>query len=137
MQSLISELIAEDYRFSAQIKLTGGDDAVGEIAFRGQLDTPRFAGCSLSFGGNSAVNVWQYEGSTPKSIPSAIMLVSNEWNACEVRVTGSNARIVLNGKVALELTNTPGSSRNGFGIYLRGRNAELRMKDPKIEVQAP
>jgi len=137
MLSLISELIAEDYRFSAQIKLTGGDDAVGELAFRGQLDTPPFAGCSLSFGGNSTVNVWQYEGETPKNIPSATMLVPNGWNACEVRVAGSKARIVLNGTVAFDLTNTPGSRRNGLGIYLRGRNAELRIKDPKIEVQAP
>jgi putative heme-binding domain-containing protein len=134
-ESLTSEMIAEDYQFTAQIKLTGGADSVGEIAFRGQLDASPFAGCSLSFGGNSAVNLWQYGDETPKSVPSAVMLISDAWNACEIRVAGSNVQVVLNGKVAFDLTSTPGSRRNGIAFYLRGQGVELRIKDPKLEVR--
>lgn len=133
IESLVSEMIAEDYQFTAQIRILGDETAAAEIAFRGQPDETPFKGCSLSMGGGSRINLWQYDG-TPESLPGDMVLAAGRWHACEIRVAGDHARLVLDGKTAFELTNKPGSRRNGVAFYVSGKGAELRVKEPKLTV---
>ena len=57
--ALVSEMLADDFVLTAQLKVTGAN-AAAEVAFQGRPDAPKFRGYSLSLGGISPVNLWLY-----------------------------------------------------------------------------
>jgi putative heme-binding domain-containing protein len=131
---LVSDLAADNFRFSAQIKLTG-KDAAAEIAVRGHERDGRFEGASLSFGGNPPVNLWKYIGTAaPERLPGKAIVPVGEWVNCEVVASSDRLRISLNEKLAFDVTGTPGGNRTVFAFHLLGEGAELRIKQPKLEL---
>lgn len=131
--SLMSEMVADDFRFTAQLKLTG-EKAAAEFAFRGSPAEAPFTGISLSFGGAAPVNLWKYGGGKPTSIPGQTTVPLGEWFTCEVSVRGTKLRVLLNGTPAFELEDPVVHRRGGFGLYVSGAGAELSMKEAKLEI---
>ena len=130
---LLSETVADNFRLSGQIKVTGVDPAA-EIAFWGRPDVSPFQGWSLSVGGPTQPNLWAYN---PKPQLIALSgfpgLPPGEW----VKFTFDSRGKDLNGTLG-RLTFGAGTSsaqRNGFAFYLRGKDAELRIKDLKLETE--
>jgi len=132
---LLSEMLADHFELSAQIKVAG-TNPVAEFAFHGLLSVTPFKGCSLSMGGPSLPNLWRYDlGEKPPSVASRASIAANQWVTCHVSSRGREIEVSLNGQPAFHLIDTP-AGRNAFGFYLRGKDAELRVKDLKLEVPA-
>lgn len=131
--SLVSEMVADDFVLAGQVKVTGETPAA-EIAFRGRPNDPKFHGYSLSFGGPSRVNLWQYlQGGMPASIAGDAVIEAGKWVAFRVESHGKNAAVELNGRPVFRLE-IASPTRNGFGLYVQGKDAELRVKDLKLEI---
>jgi hypothetical protein len=56
-----------------------------------------------------------------------------KWVPCRIESHGKAAVIALDGHpIYRQEVDAPG--RNGFGLYVQGRDAELRVKDLKLEI---
>lgn len=132
---LSSEMLADHFTLTAQIKVSG-DQPAAELAFHGLLAAPPFKGVSLSLGGPTPPNIWRYDlGEKPASVPSTAPVPANQWVACRIVSNGREVTISLGGQSAFHLIDTP-AGRNAFAFYLKGKNAELRVKDLKLEVES-
>lgn len=132
---LSSEMLADHFTLTAQIKVSG-DQPAAELAFHGLLATPPFKGVSLSLGGSSLPNVWRYDlGEKPGTVASSVPVPANQWTTCRIVSNGREVTIALGGQTAFHLTDTP-SGRNAFAFYLQGKNAELRVKELKLEIES-
>ena len=130
-ESLVSEMIAKDFKLTAQIKVTGAN-AAAEIAFDGAEKEGKFTGHSLSLGGASRANVWEYAAAKPSSQPVAIAFDPAAWTKIEVTASGGKVRVTLNGQLAAEVAASP--LRTVPAFYVFGDNAELRVKEAKLDV---
>ena len=132
---LSSEMLADHFTLTAQIKVSGEQPAA-ELAFHGLLATPPFKGVSLSVGGQTLPNIWRYDlGEKPSSVPGTTPVPANQWVPCRIVSNGREVTISLGGQTAFHLIDTP-AGRNAFAFYLQGKNAELRVKDLKLEIPA-
>ncbi len=131
--SLRSDMLLRDFRFTAQIRLSGPAVAV-EIAFRGVHGKQGFHGAALSFGGRAPANVWLYRGARPGSVPGGVVVAPDTWVPLEILARGSNARVSLNGRKAFDLHELPGDPRSALAFYMLGEGALLAVKDLKIEL---
>ena len=132
---LSSEMLADHFTLTAQIKVSGEQPAV-EMAFHGLLETPPFKGVSLSVGGTAPSNIWRYDlGEKPVSVPGTVAVPSNQWVTCRIVSNGRDVAISLGDQSAFHLIDTP-AGRNAFAFYVKGKNAELRVKDLKLEIPA-
>ncbi len=127
--SLLSEMVGRDFKLTAQVSLTG-QNAAAEIAFDGAVRNGKFSGHSLSFGGSTPANVWEYADVKPRSIPLTTPMDPTAWTRCEITGGKGKVSVALNGRPAVELT----SFRTVPGFYVFGDGAELRVKDLKLEV---
>jgi putative heme-binding domain-containing protein len=129
-ESLVSEMIAAEFQFKAQIKISG-EKSAAELAFAGQAAESPFIGYSLSFGGGSRVNLWRYQknATAAESIPGDLALTPGEWHACDITVIGGKARIDLDGARAFEIDLPSSDVRNAIAIFLAGDQAQLSIKD--------
>lgn len=132
-KALISEMVADDFKLTARLRLSG-EDATAEIAFRGTPGETPFKGCSLSLGGKAPVNVWKYSGASPVNIGGSVALEPGTWTPCEISVSGDRVRISLGGQVAVEFQDSLVAGRGGFAFYVSGQGAEFAVKDLRIEV---
>jgi len=130
--ALISEMIARDFRMTAQLKLTGENPAA-ELVVRGRSGEEGFRGASLSFGGGTPGNIWKYPGGKPQRIAANISFPGDQWTACEVVERGGKVRVSVGGKAAIELEDAPGGPRTQPAFYVQGAGVELRIKELKIE----
>lgn len=130
---LSSEMLADHFTLTAQIKVSGEQPDV-EFAFHGLLTTPPFKGVSLSVGGATPPNIWRYDlAEKPVTVPGKIAVPSNQWVTCHIVSNGRDVTISLGDQTAFHLIDTP-AGRNAFAFYLRGKDAELRVKDVKLEI---
>ena len=127
-ESLVSEMVAGKFTLTAQIKVTGAK-AAAEVVLEGAAREGKFVGHSLSVGGGSAANVWEYGEGKPRALPLTIEAAG--WVKCEIVVSGGEVRVALNGQLAVEVT---AAARTVPGFYVFGEGAELRVKDVKLEV---
>ena len=137
-ESLVSEMIAADFKLTAQIKISGAKAAV-EIALRGRTDEDFFRGVSFSFGGGSPSNVWFYEWfnnapEKPRPVESGPVVESDRWLPCEIEARGDKVIAKIGGKVVVDASALPFGPRTVPALYIFGEGAELAVKDLKIEV---
>ena len=127
-----AEMVAAEFRLSARIKIRGKTSAA-ELVFSGQPGDGAFKGCSLSLGGDSRVNVWRYGDGPPQSVPGNTALSADAWHGCEITVCAGKAHIALNGVTAFDI-DVPVGTRCAISGFLRGEQAQLAIKDLKLEV---
>lgn len=133
-ESLVSEMIAADFKLSARLKITGMD-AAAEIVLRGNAGADSFRGASLSIGGLSASNVWLYDAvAKPRSVASGPAVEPGKWIACEIESRGAKVTVKLDGKAAFEFSPPDPAMRTVPALYVFGKDAELAIKDLKIEI---
>jgi putative heme-binding domain-containing protein len=133
---LVSDLAARNFRFSAEIRLTGAD-AAAELAVRGYERDGRFEGSSIAFGGAGPVTVWTYRGvAKPESAPGTAAFPPNEWVKCEVLADGKRVEVKVNGQTAATVLDSPGGDRSVLAFHVMGEGAELRIRAPKLELPA-
>ena len=133
-ESLVSEMIAADFKLSAQLKITGAN-AVAEIVLRGNATPDSFHGASLSFGGASPSNVWTYDAAgKPERAATGPAIENGKWIACEVESRGAKVAVKLNGKDAFDFSTLDPALRTVPAIHVFGEGAELAIKDLKIEI---
>lgn len=131
---LVSDLSANDFRFTAQVQLSGVNP-VAEIAIRGQEMDGSFQGTSLSFGGAAPANLVKYrENQKPENVAGKMHVSSGVWTPLEVVAQGSKLRVLLNGQEAFALDEAHGSPRSVLAFYILGNGAELRVRQPKLEL---
>ncbi len=129
--ALISEMIAGDFKLTAEVKVAGAG-AVAELVLFGAPHDGKFAGYSLSCGGGSAPNFWRYATDAPKFIASSSGATFAGWTKLEVTVVKGTASVLVGGELAGRFTATPGRTRPAF--YLLGDGAELRVRNLKLEI---
>jgi putative heme-binding domain-containing protein len=131
--SLTSEMIAGDYRLTAQVMIRG-EKAAAEIVLTGERDAKNFHGTTLSFGGPSLVNLWDYRAdSEPKRIAGKKTLSDAGWHALEIVRKDDTLRVSLDGAVEFEVKDARHRRRVSLAVYLQGEGAELRIGHLKIE----
>lgn len=132
-ESLVSEMIAADYKLTAQIKVTG-PNAAAEIVLRGNAGQEGFRGASLSVGGASSSNVWIYGDAKPQPAANGPAIEAGKWIACEIESRGPKISVRLDGKSAVEIPAPDAAMRTVPALYVFGEGAELAVKDLKIEI---
>ena len=128
--SLLSEMIAKDFRLTGQIKITGAR-AAAEIALHGAARNGRFGGQSLSVGAGGPAYVWDYGTQPPKQIPLLRGANAADWMKIEITVSGDKLRLTIGNASATEITVPAG--RTVPALYIAGEGAELRVKELKLE----
>ena len=133
-ESLVSEMIAGDYKLSARLKITGAT-AAAEIVLRGDAGAEGFHGASLSFGGPSPSNVWSYDATTkPQMAANGPAMENGKWIACEIEARGAQVTVKFDGKEALAFSSGDPAMRTVPAIYIFGEGAELAVRDLKMEI---
>lgn len=132
-EALVSEMIAGEYKLSAQIRVTGAS-AAAEIVLRGSVGPDGFRGASLSVGGGSASNVWLYREAKPEPAANGPAFESGQWIACDIEARGSKILVRLDGKSAVEIPAPDATMRTVPAFHVFGEGAELAVKDLKIEI---
>jgi putative heme-binding domain-containing protein len=131
-ESLISEMIAADFKLTGQLKISGNKPAA-EIVLRGRASDQTFAGFSVSLGGPSPSNLWIYMIGKPQPALNGPVIESGKWIACEISATGSRVQMTLDGKEAFTFSSPGREPRTMPAFYIFGEGAELAIKDLKIE----
>jgi putative heme-binding domain-containing protein len=131
---LLSDMVADDFDLTAQVKVSGAN-ATAELAFWGRPDVRPFHGWSLSFGGATPPNLWVYQPAA-KSVPvtGSPAAPASEWQEISLHSRGGQLTGTI-GHLGFVMAR-PSAGRNGFAFYLRGQDAELRVKGVKLEVLA-
>ncbi|HEY3901624.1 MAG TPA: family 16 glycoside hydrolase [Chthoniobacter sp.] len=139
---VLSEMVADKFELTMQVKVSGAD-AIAELAFWGRPDLAPFHGWSLSLGGATPPNLWLYNPRAklvPLSGPAKV--TSGEWVKVSITSHGGNVTGTV-GPWDFVMAKPPEHSgqsapsldvRSGFAFYLRGKDAELQVKDVKLEV---
>jgi hypothetical protein len=131
---LTSDMVAEDFRFTAKLKLAG-TDASGEIAFRGQHVDGGFQGSAFRFGNGAPTLLTYNTPNKPEATPgNGPALSVGEWITCEIVAKGPSVKVTLNGAPAFDLSHSPGAPRTVFAFQVAGKDAEIRIKDLKLEL---
>lgn len=129
--ALMSELVAKDFKLSAQIKVTGAG-AAAELVLHGVARDGVFPGYSLSFGGGAPANVWDYSSKPPKSLPLPSPATFAGWTPIEVAVAAGKLRVSIGGAPATEWTVPAGRTVPAF--YVHGADSKVQIKALKLEV---
>jgi putative heme-binding domain-containing protein len=130
--SLTSEIAAGDYRLTAQVKTTGPAPAA-ELVLSGENDAEHFHGTTLSFGGPSRANVWEYlAAAAPKATPAKAALGDGQWHTVEVVRKGESLRVSIDGQLQYEAADARHRRRVQPAFWVK--DGELRVKGLKIEL---
>ncbi len=131
--ALTSEMVAGDYRLTAQVKICG-EKAAGELVLCGERDASGFHGMTLSFGGPSAIALVDYRAATDALVkPGSRALGDDTWHALEVSRKAGHLTVSVDGKQEFEIEDARHRRRVSPAIHLLGDTAELRVKALKIE----
>jgi putative heme-binding domain-containing protein len=131
---LTSDMVAEDFRFTAKLKLTGAD-ASAEVAFRGQHVDGGFQGSAFRFSSGAPTLLTYNTPNKPEATPgNGPALSAGAWITCEIVAQGQSVKVTLNGSPAFDLSHSPGASRTVFAFQVSGKDAELRIKDLRLEL---
>ncbi len=129
--SLVSEMVANDFKFTAQVKVSGSG-AAAELVLHGAVKDGKFSGRSLSLGSGTAASVWDYAPQPPQSIPLPGAVTFAEWTPIEIVVTGTTASVTIGKEPPMEMTVSAGRTIPAF--YVHGPGSELRVKAAKLDV---
>jgi putative heme-binding domain-containing protein len=132
-ESLTSDMVAGDYRLSVEV-LVRGEKGAAEIVLSGQQDAKNFHGTTISFGGPSSVNLWNYRaGAEPQMIPGKRSLGDNAWHKLELVRKDDTLRVTIDGTQEFETRDTRHRRRVHPAFWIHGEAAELRIKSLTIE----
>ncbi len=132
-EALVSEMIAADYKLTAEIKVSGAN-ASAEIVLRGNAGQEGFRGASLSVGGASPSNVWIYGDAKPQPAANGPAIEAGKWITCEIESRGPKISVRLDGKSAVEIPAPDVAMRTVPALYVFGEGAELAVKNLMIEI---
>ena len=131
--ALTSEMVAGEYKLSAQIRIRG-EKAAAEFVLCGERDASGFHGITLSFGGPSALALVDYRAATDALIkPGSRALCDDAWHALEVVRKNGRLSVSVDGKVEFDIEDPRHRRRVSPAFYLLGEGAEFRVKALKIE----
>jgi hypothetical protein len=130
-ESLTSEMIAKNFKLTAQIKVIGVN-AAAELVLHGASKDGKFAGTSLSLGGVAPANFYDYASQPPKPLPVLSPATFADWTPVEIVVAKDKLRVSLGGAPATEIALPAGRTISAF--YVLGEGAELRIKGLKLEI---
>ena len=132
--SLTSEMIADEYRLTAQIMIRG-TNPVAEFVLTGSQDAQNFHGTTLSLGGPSLVNLWEYRaGTKPQVTPGKRLINDAAWHALEIVRKEDTLRVSLDGAVEFEVRDARHRRRVSPAVWVQGAGTEFRINHLKIEV---
>jgi putative heme-binding domain-containing protein len=130
---LTSEMVAGDYKLTAQIRVTG-DKAAAELVLTGARDGAHFLGTTLSFGGPSAINLWEYRAAAePQVTAGKKALAGDGWHTMEIVRKDDALRVTIDGALEFEQHDARHRRRVSPALWLQGEGGELRVKGMKIE----
>ena len=131
--SLTSEMIAGDYKLSAQVRIRGEKAAV-ELVLCGERDASGFHGITLSFGGPSALGLVDYRAAKDADIkPGTRALGDDQWHLLEVVRKNGHLAVTVDGRLEFDLEDPRHRRRVSPSFHLLGEGTELRVKAVKIE----
>ncbi len=129
--SLTSEITAASYRLSLQVKAESPAVAA-ELVLSGVRDGEKFHGTTLSFGGPSLANIWDYRAAAePTATAAKVAVTGPGWHTIEVVRKDESLRVSVDGAVQYEGTDARHRRRVQPSLWLKG--GELRVKELKIE----
>jgi putative heme-binding domain-containing protein len=131
-ESLLSDMVAKDFKLTGQIKVSGAQ-AAAELAFYGSTREGKFTGHALSFGGAHTASVWDYSAAQPKLLPQTAAFAPDAWTKCEITARGDKVAVALGDQPPIVIARAP-ETRTVIGFYLFGQGSELRVKDVTVEV---
>ncbi len=130
--ALTSEMIAGDYKLTAQVRIRG-EKAAAELVLCGERDATGFHGITLAFGGPSALALVDYRAaSEPAKKSGSRALGDDRWHAIEVARKNGKLTVSVDGKVEFENEDPHRRGRVSPSFHLLGGGAELRVKALKI-----
>ena len=131
--ALMSEMIAGDYRLTAQVRIRG-EKAAAEFVLCGERDASGFHGITLSIGGPSALALVDYRAAKDALVkPGTRALGDDAWHALEIARKGGRLAVSVDGKTEFETEDPRHRRRVSPAIHLLGEGAELRVKALRIE----
>jgi putative heme-binding domain-containing protein len=132
-EALTSDMVAGDYKLTAQVRVTG-DKAAAELVLTGARDGQHFLGTSLSFGGPSALNLWEYRAAADPQVTAGKKALSGDgWHTLEIVRKDDQLKVSVDGVLEFEQRDARHRRRVSPSIWLQGDGAELRLKGLKIE----
>jgi putative heme-binding domain-containing protein len=130
---LTSEMVAGDYKLTAQVKIRGKKAAV-EIVLCGERDPSGFHGITLSFGGPSALALVDYRAAADAVIKAGSRTLGDDaWHSLEIVRKGGKLAVSVDGKSEFVIEDPRHRRRVSPSFHLLGEGAELRAKALKIE----
>lgn len=131
---LTSDMVAGNFRLTAQIRVTG-DQAVAEIAFRGQERDGTFEGAALSFGGAESVDLVKYpRAAAPGKTPTPFRIPTGEWTRIQLIARGDAVELSVGEGDPIAIQGIPGEPRSVIAFHVLGAGAEVRIKDLALEL---
>ena len=131
--ALRSEMIAGDYKLSAQVRIHG-EMAAAELVLCGERDASGFHGMTLSFGGPTALALVDYRAAADAAItPGTRALGDEQWHGFEVIRKNGHLTVTVDGRMEFDLEDPRHRRRVSPSFHLLGKDAELRVKALKIE----
>lgn len=133
---LRSDLAAENFRLTLQVKLVGNTGNSG-IQFRSEpLETGEMKGYQADIGPDWWGKLYEESGRAllwPKSGEAHVK--PGDWNTYEVIAKGSKIQTRINGQLCVDLDDPDGARRGVFALQLHsGGPTEVRFKDLKLEI---
>ena len=131
--ALTSEMVAGEYKLTAQIRIRG-EKAAAEIVLCGEHDASGFHGITLSFGGPSAIALLDYRAAADAAITAGSRaLGDDQWHTLEVVRKDKRLTVNVDGKVEFDIEDPHHRRRVSPSFHLLGKGAELRVKAVRIE----
>ncbi len=132
-ESLTSEMVAGDYKLVVEVSIRG-DKSAAELVLAGERDAQNFHGTTLSFGGPSSINLWDYRaGTDPKPQAGKKVLGDGGWHKLEITRKDETLTVSVDGQTEFELRDARHRRRVHPAFWIQGDGAELRIKGLKIE----
>ncbi len=132
---LVSDLAAEDFRLSMEVKLVENVGNSG-VQFRSQADDGTVSGYQADIGDQWWGKLYEEHGRQLLWDRSGDEHVrSGDWNRYVIEARGSQIRTFLNGQPCVDLDDPEGARRGIFALQLHsGGPMEVRFRDLKLEV---
>jgi Domain of Unknown Function (DUF1080) len=135
---LVSDLSAEDFRLTLDVKLTENVGNSG-VQFRSEPlnGFEELRGYQADIGVGWWGKLYEENGRTLLWDKSGEGHVKNgEWNQYEIEAIGSRIRTWINGKLCVDLDDPDGKRRGVFALQLHsGDPTEVRFRNLKLEVK--
>ena len=134
-QWLVSDLTAEDFRFTVEVKLVDNAGNSG-IQFRSEGSPDHVSGYQADIGAGWWGKLYEEHGRKllwDKSGESHVK--PGDWNQYVIHAQGSHIRTFINGKPCVDLQDPEGARRGVFAFQLHsGGPTEVRLRNLRLEV---